>query len=210
MRRNLSFILLIVMLLSAVLLSGCGNKSEVPDGVIELAVQDELDWAASSYFSSIDPHYDRYKYVVDHKPNKDAHTDAVTVTLQLFYTYGDRIRIGKQTYQYSRSDDLWSEINWFWEWDDLSSNVDPDSITRTWEGKYSGDNYSVTIDSIDFKSGTVTCSYSFSYRDKNYTGSGTYNFGSNSYYPNRLEIEEDGVSLILDFSPEDGVQVKFY
>lgn len=206
MRRNLSVLLLIFMLLSSVLLSGCGSKSEVPDAVIELAIKEELDWATMPPYYSIDPHYDSYKYLVDHKPSKDAHTDTVTVTLQLFYPYGDRIRIGKQTYQYSRSDDLWSAMNWIWDWDELSSTIDPDSIARTWEGN----NYTVTIDSIDFDSSTVTCSYSFSYRDQNYTGSGTYNFGLNSFKPNRLEIDEDGATLILDFSPEHGVQVSWY
>lgn len=207
MRRNLSFILLIVMLLSSVLLSGCGSKTEVPDGVIELAVQDELDWATSlqsSFPSYVDPDYDRYKYVVDHEPNKDAHTDAVTVTLQLSYPYGDRILIGKQTYQYSRSDDLWSEMNWFWEWDELSSTIDSDSITRTWERDFPI-NYTIIIDSIDFESGTVTCSYDFYFQNQNYADSGTFHFESNT-----LKIVEADATFILEFSPEHGVQVDWY
>lgn len=209
MRKNHNIFWILTFIVCSLLLSACGGEASVPDKYIDYAVQDFLN----SKYSPAEKGYESYKVSTSHNLNKSAHTDEVNATLRIIYPCGEVIFQGNQRYQYSKSDDNWSEMD-FWHWDETSRTIDTKSITRTWTGGY----YELDIETVNFDAGTVTCKYSISSTEGSpwtkggtsevtYTGHDTFSLKEALGGDYRFIIDEADESFYVELSVERGVSL---
>lgn len=164
--------------LLAACLSGCGNSSQVPDSMLQLAVDERF--SEKEYTWSATHHYD-----------SQARTDTVNLTATLQEEYGAKNRSCKIVYQYDRASDTWSVYS-KGEWSEPSFQFNS-KLIGSWEGTYTaGDSYRIQITAVSGNSMTVSGKVTvladsgpLSYTPCTISFSGTYQTNSRG---NRIEV----------------------
>ena len=215
MKRRTVLLLTAAMLLT--LLTGCGKSStEVPEVYLDQAVQEFMEDEYPHRAVASDEYTD-FNYVAFHDPDKTMHTDSMYFIVSVCFPYGKQNWSAEQVYQYSRSNDYWTEMDeWEWSFDD--EYVSNDSIIgNTFSGPLDakGSNYTVTVDALDYNGSSITCSYtihdySYSY-SPDCSGSGTFQLYTNYPYKDGLKlfrIVNEKVQYTLSVSPVYGVRIR--
>lgn len=141
MKKRLISCMLLVLLLSSLLLTGCGSSSkEVPDALLEFELYD------CEYYENGRP---GFTWTSSHDYDSSAHIDTVAIQARIDSEYGFLTTYRIVKYQYDRASDNWSVLSRAdWSEPYVSYN---DNLIGDWEGTSQiGDGlYNITIEEVD-------------------------------------------------------------
>lgn len=220
MARGIFINALMVMLGGCLLfMSGCGTPKEVPEMMIQYAIEDYI------YAHGFDGQIS-YEYTTQHEWDKESNIDTVTVITKTEYSHGYIVAENILAYQYDKSSDNWY-LNRDYGW---TQHVEykPEAYNNayfedgfTWGGINPG-MYMLEIAEVDFDNEKIDLAYyetNAAYVDNDFRqwpaciyGEGTFNLnndigeftttlGEEVELPvMELRIEQDGCTLEVKFS----------
>ena len=130
----------------------CGSTTKVlPESFIEFEVEDYI---------AAEEMYEYYTYKTNHSYDKDANLDTVDITITVQHKYADEIITGKCVYYYDKGSDIWERAR-ITQWGEPKIEFIERYLETSFSGQigYPSGGYEITIHDIDFKNGTVDCSY---------------------------------------------------
>ena len=159
MKKVKTICLLIAIILSALMLVGCGGNGKspsngVPDRTAELVILD--------YFDERDlrqGYYNSYSFNVIHNYDKGSNSDAAVINLKIEYNYATENTSIPVWYSYNKSSDLWT-LDRKGSWSESTFSYFGDKLVGRWRINYFNDYYEIEIKSVN--GNNVTLEYNIS------------------------------------------------
>lgn len=185
--------LVILLMILAAVLCGCGGGKEVPETLIALEVEKFVNEKGISdpYSVEISQYYDETSKIV-----------TVNVELRAEYAYAQGVYRSRYAYQYNRSSDTWDMLYDF-GWSERETVYLPEAYIGTFIGYFSGSDeyrFRFDIDEIDFENDIMVCDYVLDTERGMIGGSDVIDISNDSF-----DIVVNGYCYKFFFTPGGGI-----